>query len=52
LKKGEITENFTILTDEEWIAHHYKDNEEEMEKNSNKKIGGNQNKREYKFKVY
>ena len=49
-KAGELAENLTLLSKEDWLKIHYKD-DDEQENSSVKKIGSVRNKQEYKREV-
>jgi hypothetical protein len=47
-KAGELADNLTILSKEDWLKNHYKDEEENHQ---GKKIGTVKNKQQYSRKV-
>ena len=49
-KAGELAENLTLLSKEDWLKIHYKD-DDEQENSSVKKVGSVKNKQEYKREV-
>jgi hypothetical protein len=49
-KAGELDENLTILSKEDWLKNHYKD-EDEQGNVSDKKVGTAKNKQEYSREV-
>ena len=48
---GELAENLTILTKEEWLSQHYNKNEEKEEEKISKTIGTVKSKRKYEHTV-